>query len=446
VPVSNSRLTRGTAARLLWRAGFGPRPGDLEAFTGLPVDEAVRRLTRPSGAAALSGPAPVDDDGLPIAPVDSWGHDHLWWLDRMVRSDQPLVERMTLIWHDWFATSDDGVGQRQLMLDQNELLRRHALGNFAQLAHDITADPAMLVWLNGNQNSKWGVNENYARELMELFTLGAGRGYTETDVRQLAKALTGFDSDWSAELGHHDFRYDDARHSHAQKTIFGRTGDWGWEEGVRMCIDHPMHSSFFVAKLWSYFVPTPPDAATQAALQKVYLDSGHEVRPVVEAILLHPAFLGGERMVVPPIVHTAGLLRAIGRPIDTDAWSWLADGTGQTLFHPPNVSGWDDSTWLDTSSWRGRWWVVSYVVRGRNVDPWHGAPYPPAETPEQALDAALAFWGNPPLGASTLAALLEVSRTCLPASMASWQQSPYRAMRQNALRHLIATSPDLQTC
>ena len=185
------------------------------------------------GAPTLTGLPPTDGDGNPLAPEDAWGHDHLWWLDRMVRTDQPLVERMTLVWHDWFSTSNDGVGQQSLMLQQNELFRRNAFGSFDQLAHDVTQDPAMIVWLNLNENSRWNPNENYARELMELFTLGADRGaYTEQDVRQLARALTGFDFEWSDELGMYDFRYVPARHDDGNKTIFGKTGAWTWEQGV----------------------------------------------------------------------------------------------------------------------------------------------------------------------------------------------------------------------
>jgi len=133
------------AERLLWRAGFGPSPGHAEALAAMGLHRAVAALTRPSGAATLTGASPTDEDGNPLAPADLWGHDHLWWLDRMVRSDQPLVERMTLVWHDWFATSNDGVGQQQLMLDQNELFRRSAFGSFDQLLHDVTQDPAMIV-------------------------------------------------------------------------------------------------------------------------------------------------------------------------------------------------------------------------------------------------------------------------------------------------------------
>src|SRR6187200_1672933 len=136
---------------------------------------------------------------------------------------------MTLVWHDWFSTSNDGVGQQDLMLAQNDLFRRNAFGSFDQLAHDVTQDPAMIVWLN--------LNENYARELMELFTLGADRGaYTEQDVRNLARAFTGFDFEWSDELGMYEFRYVPQRHDDGDKTIFGQTGAFTWEQGVGMCV------------------------------------------------------------------------------------------------------------------------------------------------------------------------------------------------------------------
>src|ERR671917_2789312 len=170
LPVYRGPFRRAQAGRLLWRAGFGPRPGQAERLARMDVEEAVHSLTHPRSR-RLKGPAPrVDGRGL--APRDVWGHDVLWWLDRMVRTEAPLVERMTLVWHDWFATSKAAVDARW-MLRQNALLRRHALGSFEQLALDVTRDPAMLLWLNGVDNSRGDVNENYARELMELFCLGA---------------------------------------------------------------------------------------------------------------------------------------------------------------------------------------------------------------------------------------------------------------------------------
>src|SRR3954454_17999004 len=134
----------GRAERLLWRAGFGPRKGEAEALAQLGLDGAVRSLTRPANE-KLVGAAPVDEKGRALAPYDAWGHDHVWWLDRMVRTSRPLVERMTLVWHDWFATSNGGVGSQRLMLNQNQLFRQRGLGTFHTLLLDVTKDPAMLL-------------------------------------------------------------------------------------------------------------------------------------------------------------------------------------------------------------------------------------------------------------------------------------------------------------
>jgi uncharacterized protein (DUF1800 family) len=285
---------------------------------------------------------------------------------------------------------------------------------------------------------------------MELFTLGAGRGaYTEQDVRQLALALTGWRADWVDGTGFTNFRYDDTRHDHSTKTVFGKSGDFDWQAAIQLVLENPYHASFFVTKLWSYFVPTPPDASTQAALQKLYLDSGYGIRPVVEAILMHPDFYKGAAMVKPPVVYTAGILRSQGRAIDIGSWTWLASEAGQQLFYPPNVAGWDDSSWLDTSTWKGRFSIAVYGLSKPGdytgyVNPWKSA-YSKTEDPETAVARAVDFIGNPVLTDDTKGALLQFARTCLPATMASWEQGPYRAMRQNALRQLIVTSPDYQT-
>jgi uncharacterized protein (DUF1800 family) len=449
-PVFGRDLGNAQIKRLLWRAGFGPKPGQVDALAGRPLQDIVYSLTRPQGAATLTGAEPRDKNG-PIAPLDAWGHDHLWWLDRMVRSDQQLVERMTLIWHDWFATANDQVGSVQRMMDQNELFRRNALGSFKDLVTGVTQDPAMLVFLNGIENRKGAINENYARELMELFTIGANRGaYTEQDVRQLGMALSGWRADWVDGTGWTNFRYDDKRHDHSIKTVFGKSGDFGWQDALKLVLENDYHASFFVTKLWGYFVPTAPDPQTQAALQKLYVDSGYGIRPVVEAILMHPDFYGGPSMVKPPVVFNAGLLRTLGRTIDRGEWPWLSILMGQALFNPPNVSGWDDSMWLDTSTWRGRFQTAGYALMpttgwAPSIDPWKSG-YSSTEDPETAVARAIDFLNNPVITSDTRDALLAFSRTCLPTTMKSWEKGPFRAMRQNALRQLVATSPDFQTC
>ena len=197
---------------------------------------------------------------------------------------------------------------------------------------------------------------------MELFTLGEGNGYTEHDVREQARALTGWTSTWKRGKGQTNFRFDPKRHDAGTKTMFGKKGAFAWRDAVVLCLHHPKHPAFFVTKLWSYFVPSHPTPARRQALERLYTSSGFEVRPVLEAILRHPALYTGPRMVKPPVVYIAGLLRGLGRGIDTSAWVWLAEGAGQRLFYPPNVAGWDDSRWLDTNTFRGRWSIANEAL------------------------------------------------------------------------------------
>jgi uncharacterized protein (DUF1800 family) len=442
VPVYRGSFDVPQAERLLSRAGFGPRPGEAEALAKLGLDRAVHSLCHP-GAEKLVGPKPRDSKGRRLAPADAWGHDHCWWLDRMVRTSRPLVERMALVWHDWFATSNAGVGDQGLMLKQNQLFRARGLGSFEGLLLDVTANPAMLLWLNGTENEKGSPNENYAREMMELFTLGAGRGaYTERDVREQARALTGWTSRWGRGRGDYDFHFDADRHDAGVKRVFGKSGDYDWHGACKLCLGHRLHASFFVTKLWSYFVPTPPDRKTLAGLEAIYRQ-GYEIRPVVSAILGHPDLYEGPRMVKPPVVHAAGLLRRIGAGITTTDWAWIGAISGQQLFYPPNVAGWDDTRWLDTATWRGRFIGVQRILQDRKLDPRQGKGPVAAET---VLDRALGFWNRPWLSEGTRRALLEFARRALhDAGSAQWKQTQYPVLVENALRLLIAVSPDVQT-
>ncbi len=438
-PVYRGRFGAIEAERLLWRAGFGPRPGDVKKLVRKGLKGAVHSLTRPEGKARLRGPLPHDDDGLPLAPVDAWGHDLLWWLDRMVRSDQPLIERMTLSWHDWFATGD--VGQAQLNLDQNQLFRRRALGSFSDLLLDVTIDPAMLAWLNGNDNAKRAPNENYAREMMELFTLGAEAGYTEDDVREQARALTGWSNDWDDDLGMVNFHYEADRHDAGTKSVFGQSGAFDWRDACKLCLGHPAHAEYFVKRVWSYFIPTDPPRKTLLALKRSYAEN-LEIRPVVEAILMHPSLYEGPRMIKPPIVQIAGMLRARKSGVGTEAWSWISESAGQRLFRPPNVAGWDEERWLDTARLGGRWSAAAQSTERSQADDRH---YDAGETAGEAVAKALRFWGAPTLSKRTHAELMRFAKGVERIAKDDWQQEAYRALRQNALRVLIASSPDFQT-
>jgi hypothetical protein len=418
IDVYRGPFTEREARRLLWRAGFGPRAGQSTAVARLGLDGAVQALTQPAGPARLVGPAPHDDKGRPLDPVNVWGHDHCWWLDRMVRSTHQLEERMTLVWHSWFATSIEA-SNAALMLGQNRMMRGHALGNFHDLLVDVTRD-------------------------QELFTLGADRGaYSQKDVHQQARALTGWTNKWS-QTGPSNFRFDPSLHDTGTKTIFGHRGNFDWRDTCRLCVNHPAHPSFMVTKLWGYFVGAPPPAGVLRALERTYVNSGFETRPLLEAILRHPLFYRGPRMVIPPAVYCAGLLRGIGRTIETDAWSWIGQQAGQRLFDPPNVAGWDYGHWLDTSRWSGRFTAVTYAMQGRVLNP-NGHKYPAHETAAEAVQTALGYWSDPPLSSATHRNLLAFSRRAQRGITADWEQVTYRILRQNALRALIPTTPEWQT-
>jgi uncharacterized protein (DUF1800 family) len=445
LPVLKGRFTDAHATRLLWRAGFGPKPGEAARLATLGLDGAVASLTRPSGQPKLIGQTPHGEDHRPLDPIDVWGDDHCWWLDRMVRSTWQLQERMTLVWHSWFATSIDGATQK-LLLRQNAMMRGHWIGNFRELFLDVTRDPAMLLWLNGVENNKYAPNENYGREMMELFSLGQGRGYGQRDVEEQARALTGFTNEWSNAQGPHDFRFDPEFHDDGVKTIFGQRGRFDWRDSVRLCVEHRTHPSFMVAKLWSYFVAEPIPARDARTLEDTYVRSGFEVRTLVEAILRHPLFYEGERMVLPPVVFCAGMLRALGHTVQTDAWAWIGQITGQKLFEPPNVAGWDYADWLDTSRWAGRLSAVTQALGDDVLDASKDKSYPADETAAQAVTRALHYWADPSLAHGTTENLLAFSHKVQRQTRATWEQVPNRVLRQNGLRALIPMTPDWQTC
>jgi Protein of unknown function (DUF1800) len=450
---SSRRLGRSGAQRLLWRAGTGPGNGQLRAVGALSIDAAVDGLLRPRRN-RLVGPRPSGDFlvGGRLAPADRWGHLHLVMLDRLVRSTDPLGERMMLVLHDWFGVSQTGT-QMSLMPAHIALLRSGWNGSFRTLLKRVTRDPAMLLYLSGTSNMKGSPNENYARELMELYALGADRGaYTEDDVRELARALTGWRNDWAEGPGASNFRFDPEYHDAGKKVLFAGTkwkvsGRLKWDDAVDAVVDHPMHATFVAQKLWSYFIPTTPSKATIRDLARLYRRSGEHLVPVVRAILRHRELHEGPSMVIPPAVWAAGLLRARHRGIDTEAWSWRLADAGQMMGAPPSVAGWDDEGWLTTSTYAARWGIA---IEAAGDKPLEKADYDGRrETPSEAVDRAVAFWGSPELSAPHRKALAQVARHSWPGFGPLDQygsEAAFNANRQNALRHVLVMAPDFHTC
>jgi len=446
IPTYTGPFTEQHAERLLWRAGFGPKPGQARALAKLGMRGAVLSLTRPRRQ-ALVGPEPVLETGQPIDPYNTWGNDTLWWLDRMIRTTAPLIERMTLTWHDWFATSNEGVGSQLLMIEQNHTLRKLAMGSFPKLFEAVTIDPAMLIYLSGSGSSKEDPNENYAREMQELFTLGVNGGYTERDVHEHARALTGWTSSWNSVTGQQDdFHLDPERQDKGVKVIYGKRGNFDWRDSIDLAIAHPSHPKHFTSKLWSYFSETPLPASDEHALSDLYESSGKEIRPVVEAMLMHPLFHSGPRMVKPPIVQIAGMLRAIGRFIDTDAWVWESEIAGQRPFYPPNVAGWEMNRWLNTGTWLARFNLSSQVIdEKRALNP--NSKLKVTSDPAKLVQQATEFWGSPTISPRTQGALQTYAKqAAVDAASEKWEKEAFPVLTLNALRALVASTPDYHTC
>lgn len=436
------RVARAQVERLYWRAGFGVLPADLDRLARAGIKAAIKELLFAKGPQLRKGPEPTVE-GQPIDPINVYGHDVLWWLDRMVRGRYQLVERMTLNWHDHFATSNEKVGDTRLMQQQYYTLRSRALGSFRKLAQAMVQDHAMQRFLDLDNSDKDDPNENFAREYFELFTLGVNNGYTEQDIREAARALTGFTYNYDTKT----FGWDPARHDDGVKTILGKTGRFTPTDVVNLAINHPKHAPYLCKKLWGYFTPRPCPPGTLKTMVTAYKKSGTQIRPVVEIILNHPALLadlGEPDQVKPPIVYTAGMLRKTNQFITTDNWVWMLDNMGQRPFYPPNVSGWEqDEAWLTTATIRARYEAASQVVRGLGIKDGSIAK---KQTPAQALSEALRLTGKPWHSTQSRASLARFARTSVEDKTADWQEEHYWPERLRVLSHMLLAGPDAQVC
>jgi uncharacterized protein (DUF1800 family) len=379
-----------TAVRRLYdRYGFGARPGDLDQSFAQALD---RLLTAPPGGDA---PAPPDLP-LPARPEKKKGKDKdesdedkaakkkakkeraaqqkqlaAWWLDRMVAVDVATTEKVTWFWHGHFATSAQKVKYAQLMLGQNEAFRRLGMGSFTDLAHTMIVDPAMIVWLDGNDNKAGAANENLAREFMELFTLGVGH-YTEDDVREAARALTG----WTIDRETGKPKFVTKRHDGEPATIFGKKAEYDAKSFVDLALGREESAPFVVGRMWYRLVsPTPPDDAAKGRLLNAY-GPRRDIRATLRAIAQEPAFRDEKTALVKqPVEWLVGLLRALGvRPsaLDEKVAGKLYKGLmglGQVPFRPPSVGGWPSgASWLTTAAGLTRLKIAQGVAEQANLD------------------------------------------------------------------------------
>jgi uncharacterized protein (DUF1800 family) len=367
---------RSAVRRLHDRFGFGARPEDLNQT----FDAALERLLGPPGGDVpappeLSVPPKTgkDDAAKKAARKQRNAQDArlvAWWLDRMVVAGV-AQERLTWFWHGHFATSAQKVKVPALMLAQNETFRVTGLGRFADLARALVVDPAMIRWLDGDDNRVGSPNENLAREFMELFALGVGH-YTEDDVREAARALTG----WAVDKNTGKARLVAKRHDDEDKEILGEKANFTAESFVDRLLSRPESGRFVVGRLWSRLVSaTPPDDDAIGRLLAAYGDGG-DITATLRAIAAEPAFRAEESTLVKqPVEWLVGLLRALGlRPADLDDRTRAQVhkglmGLGQVPFRPPSVGGWPAGrAWLTTAAGLTRLRLASTITAKANLD------------------------------------------------------------------------------
>ncbi len=390
--------TRADAAHLMRRAGFGATPVQIDALFALGKAGAVEYMLSgqaPPGVAPPFASAELPkfvhhDPEEPPAPTTRPGTDeertrqlqlkilrkirkgalqvqHLrdWWLDRMVRSDHPLEEKMTLFWHGLLTSGVKEVKDGEMLVRQNLLFHEMALGSYLKLTHGIINDGAMLRYLNAGENIKGKPNENLARELMELFTMGEGNGYTEQDIGQAARALTGLGAGNFGSVMRPRLHDDDV------KTIFGKTGNFGPDELVELILSKPEPAQYLAKKLWEFYAYPEPSMADLAPVIDALRSTRYELKPALRAIFMSPQFYSEKAkfsLITSPTEIVVQTIRELGPQSEPPAFgSVLRDMSvmGQELLQPPNVKGWPGGEhWITSSSLFTRYNTACNLVNG----------------------------------------------------------------------------------
>ena len=401
---AESEWTKGEARHLLNRAGFGGTPGDVDEFHAMGREGAVDFLLEGGRDAEVSGEGMPgwaetevmreemaeelrmrrelreESEGLSAKAAAearrkfqrrinrrNRGRQNeavAWWFGRMVGGRVPLREKMTLFWHDHFATSLRKVRRPSLMLGQNRLFREHAVENFRELTERIVRDPAMMIYLDVQRSSKAKPNENFAREVMELFTLGEGH-YTEEDVRNAARALTGYRLNRvTGQVVQSERAWDDG-----EKVIFGERGRFNGTDVVKLIFRKDRCADFLAGKLWEYFAYEDAEEGLVKGLGRVLRAADYELKPVLKGIFLSKQFyseraMGGQ--IKSPVQYLAQMLREL--EIEDFPVGFAVAGQrqlGQVLFEPPNVAGWDwGKAWINTNTLLARYNLAGALTKG----------------------------------------------------------------------------------
>lgn len=407
---------RSDIALLYRRAGFGLTGAELDRLSpagyAAAVDGLIGGLTAPDPAGDAVA---VPEFQTPQYPGKSASleqrkqlatelHQELgelqdWWMSRMIATGTPLREKLTLFWHGHFATGASKVRDPKLMYLQNQLFRTQGAGSFEALTQAVAKDGAMMFWLDTETDKKAHPNENFARELMELFTIGLN--YTQSDVTAGARAFTG----WTYSRSAYEFVFQPRQHDDGTKSFFGQTGNFDGGDVVSILVRLPESAPFVMAKLWSHFAyPVAPTDPVVGDLVSAYQPS-LDITAAMRALFLHPQFLGGQTvsgLVKQPVEYLVGAARALklGDTVGKLTLARVASALGQELFNPPNVGGWgQNSYWLDTATAGLRLQAATLLAREADLSTIE------SEQPSQRADAVADLLGLDGWGPTTASAL-----------------------------------------
>lgn len=380
---------------LLSRTGFGvAEPEAIGAIKGLTHDQAVDHLL--AGIRQEPVTAPPDWVREPLADrrqmrMETAGLSEeerrkrfmerqrlnrrrgaelkAWWYGEMLATDSPLTEKMVLVWHNHFTSSLQKVRAPQLMHRQNALLRRNALGNFGALLHAVARDPAMLIYLDNVTNRRSAPNENFARELLELFTLGEGH-YTERDIKEAARAFTG----WQVDRRSASFRINPRQHDSDAKVFMNRRGSLEGNDIIEIVLEQPRTAVYITEKLWREFISDQPDPAEVERLAGIFRENNYELKPLMRAMLTSDHFRRAENhgaLIKSPTELLVGTARLFDVSVE-NPYSLVVFGRrlGQDLLNPPNVKGWPGGThWINSNSLLVRREFIERLVAGEGPNP-----------------------------------------------------------------------------
>ena len=362
-------LSYDDARHLLNRTGFGATEAEIRSLVGVTREEAARTLLANARTAAITPPPAWTRDPGPLryprrgenaSEVErkQFQQEQIrdglelrgWWVEEMLVTSSPLTERMTLFWHNHFVSGQQKVKLALLMYRQNVTLRANALGRFGDLLHAIARDPAMVIYLDNAQNRKGTPNENFAREVMELFTLGEGH-YGEQDIKEAARAFTG----WSLDRDTGQFVFRRFIHDYGQKTVLGKSGNLDGDDVLDILLARTETAEFITAKLWREFVSPDPDQAEIKRIAARFRDSRYDLKVALQALLTSDAFYAAENrgvLVKSPVDLVIGTLHQFGmKPGEPVPFAVATATMGQNLFSPPNVKGWPGGeAWINAST------------------------------------------------------------------------------------------------